>query len=334
MERPAPFRICVDHPPEADGANIRKEPAMPSVSRRAVIHLGLDVHKDSISVAVLEPGRETPEVDKIFNDEYSVRHLIGRFSEPRSLRACYEAGPTGYDLHRLLTSLGVPCEVVAPSLIPKDPGDRVKTDRRDCRRLARLHRAGELVPIRVPTVEEEAVRDLCRARGDMVEDARCDTARRRRRSRWAAIALSGSLTDGGCRPAQTFGPGVPLGPARCEKIPAPDGRGHRRWRESMKRALLLLDVDGVINVFRPGLQEGPAWAALGGLDLAFQVQGQWLRVPRGTKDRPKRLNEPFECVWATSWEGDAATVAGARLGIDVETQLAAEVKPPRGGLAG
>ncbi len=131
---------------------------MPSVSRRAVIHLGLDVHKDSISVAVLEPGRETPEVDKIFNDEYSVRHLIGRFSEPRSLRACYEAGPTGYDLHRLLTSLGVPCEVVAPSLIPKDPGDRVKTDRRDCRRLARLHRAGELVPIRVPTVEEEAVR--------------------------------------------------------------------------------------------------------------------------------------------------------------------------------
>src|SRR6266511_5005747 len=111
MERPAPFRICVDHPPEADGANIRKEPATPSVSRRAVIHLGLDVHKDSISVAVLEPGRETPEVDKIFNDEYSVRHLIGRFSEPRSLRACYEAGPTGYDLHRLLTSLGVPCEV-------------------------------------------------------------------------------------------------------------------------------------------------------------------------------------------------------------------------------
>jgi transposase len=143
---------------------------MPSVSRRAVIHLGLDVHKDSISVAVLESAREVAEVDKIFNDEYSVRRLIARFPEPRNLRACYEAGPTGYDLHRLLTTIGVPCDVVAPSLIPKAPGDRVKTDRRDCRRLARLHRAGELVPIRVPSVEEEAVRDLCRARGDMVED--------------------------------------------------------------------------------------------------------------------------------------------------------------------
>ena len=143
---------------------------MPSVSRRAVIHLGMDVHKDSISVAVLEPGREAAEVDKIFNDEYSVRRLIARFPVPRNLRACYEAGPTGYDLHRLLATLGVPCDVVAPSLIPKAPGDRVKTDRRDCRRQARLHRAGELVAIRVPTVEEEAVRDLCRARGDMVED--------------------------------------------------------------------------------------------------------------------------------------------------------------------
>jgi len=143
---------------------------MPSVSRTGPIHLGLDVHKDSISVAVLEPERETAEVDRIFNDEYSVRHLIDRFPEPGNLRACYEAGPTGYDLHRLLTALGVPCDVVAPSLIPKAPGDRVKTDRRDARRLARLHRAGELVAIRVPTVEEEAVRDLCRARGDMVED--------------------------------------------------------------------------------------------------------------------------------------------------------------------
>jgi transposase len=143
---------------------------MPSVSRHPPIHLGMDVHKDSISVAVLEPDREAAEVDRIFNDEYSVRRLIARFPDPRQLRSCYEAGPTGYDLHRLLATLGVACDVVAPSLIPKAPGDRVKTDRRDCRRLARLHRAGELVAIRVPTVGEEAVRDLCRARGDMVED--------------------------------------------------------------------------------------------------------------------------------------------------------------------
>jgi transposase len=86
------------------------------------------------------------------------------------LRACYEAGPTGFELARLLASMGVRCEVVAPSLIPKAPGDKVKTDKRDCRRLARLHRAGELVAIRIPTVQEEAVRDLCRTRADMVED--------------------------------------------------------------------------------------------------------------------------------------------------------------------
>lgn len=76
----------------------------------------------------------------------------------------------GYGLQRLLGSLGVRCEVVAASLIPKAPGDKVKTDKRDCRRLARLHRAGELVAIRVSSPTEEAVRDLCRTRGDMVED--------------------------------------------------------------------------------------------------------------------------------------------------------------------
>jgi transposase len=86
------------------------------------------------------------------------------------LRVCYEAGPTGYDLARLLGAMGVACEVIAPSMIPKAPGDEVKTDTRDCRRLARLHRAGELVAIRVPSPAEEAVRDLCRTRGDMVED--------------------------------------------------------------------------------------------------------------------------------------------------------------------
>jgi transposase len=143
---------------------------MPGVSHRGVTHLGLDVHRDSISVAILGPREEAPEVDRIFHDEPSVRRLIARFPDPRTLRACYEAGPTGYELHRLLATLRVRCDVVAPSLIPKAPGDRVKTDARDCRRLARLHRAGELVVIRVPSVEEEAVRDLCRARADMVED--------------------------------------------------------------------------------------------------------------------------------------------------------------------
>jgi transposase len=140
------------------------------IASGGLIHLGMDVHRDSISVGVLNGGCESPDVEVIFNDDESVRRLVGRFRDPRALRACYEAGPTGYDLQRLLVSLGVRCEVIAPSLIPKAPGDKVKTDKRDCRRLARLHRAGELVAIRVPSPTEEAVRDLCRTRGDMVED--------------------------------------------------------------------------------------------------------------------------------------------------------------------
>jgi transposase len=130
----------------------------------------LDVHKDSISVAILRSEEASPDVEKIFNDEASVRRLIDRFPDRGALRVCYEAGPTGFGLCRLLASMGVACVVVAPSLIPKAPGDRVKTDRRDARRLARLHRAGELTAIRVPTEAEEAVRDLCRARADLVED--------------------------------------------------------------------------------------------------------------------------------------------------------------------
>jgi transposase len=143
---------------------------VPILAHPDAVFLGLDVHRDSISAAILNPDQSIPDVEKIFADEESVRRLIGRLGDPRLVWACYEAGPTGYGLHRLLVSLGVHCAVVAPSLIPKAPGDKVKTDTRDCRRLARLHRAGELVAIRVPIPLEEAVRDLCRTRGDMVTD--------------------------------------------------------------------------------------------------------------------------------------------------------------------
>ena len=102
------------------------------------VFLGLDVHKDSISVGVLNPGHETPDVEKIFNDEESVRRLIGRFGEPGLLRVCYEAGPTGYDLARLLRGMGVACEVIAPSW---------------CRLIPRcLGRDGEVVGVRPPPV--------------------------------------------------------------------------------------------------------------------------------------------------------------------------------------
>lgn len=101
--------------------------------------MGLDVHKDSISVGLLEPGAEVPASDRIFHDEASVRRLVDGFDRAR-LRVCHEAGPTGYGLARLLGSMGIDCRVAAPSLIPTAPGDRVKTDRRDARRLARSRR--------------------------------------------------------------------------------------------------------------------------------------------------------------------------------------------------
>jgi transposase len=107
---------------------------------------------------------------RIGSDPESVRRLIGRFPDRSLLRVCYKAGPTGYGLARQLWSMGISCQVIAPSLVPVAAGDRVKTDRRDARRLARLYRAGELTAISVPTPSQEAVRDLCRARLDLMTD--------------------------------------------------------------------------------------------------------------------------------------------------------------------
>jgi transposase len=157
-----------------------------------LIHLGMDVSMNTIVVGVLRPGEEMPVVDRVFNDEESIRRLIARFPDRRRLSACYEAGPGGYELYRLLSSMGVDCEVVAPSLIPKGSSDRVKTDRRDAIRLARLHRAGELTAVRVPTPAEEAVRDLVRARADVLGD------RKRMQQRLSAVLLRhGRIWRGG-----------------------------------------------------------------------------------------------------------------------------------------
>ena len=150
---------------------------MARITQQDPIHLGLDVHRNTISVATLPPDRAAAAVEQIPHDEAAMLAFLGRFAEPGRLRVCYEAGPTGYELARLLHRQGVACQVIAPSLIPRAAGDKVKTDRRDCRRLARLHRAGELVAIRIPTPGEEAVRDLCRARADLVDDR--SRARRR-----------------------------------------------------------------------------------------------------------------------------------------------------------
>ena len=143
-------------------------------------HIGLDVHKDTIAVAVLRPGAAECDERVIPNTPEAVRRLLRRYPDPSALRTCYEAGPTGYDTHRLVTSLGIACDVIAPSLIPKRSGVRIKTDRSDARNLARLHRAGELTPVRVPTGAEEAARDLIRVREEVKSDRRI--ARQRIRS--------------------------------------------------------------------------------------------------------------------------------------------------------
>lgn len=126
--------------------------------------IGLDVHAETIAVAVAEVGGEVRSLGTIPNRPESVRRLVGKLGKPASLRVCYEAGPTGYVLCWQLTELGVHCEVVAPTLVPVKAGDRVKTDRRDAEKLSRCYRAGDLTAVWVPDVAHEALRDLVRAR--------------------------------------------------------------------------------------------------------------------------------------------------------------------------
>jgi transposase len=131
----------------------------------------LDVHKESICVAVFEGTRsEGRPVITIANEPAQIRRLFSRLDREGDVRACYEAGSCGYEVYRQLAAMRVACDVVAPGLIPVRVGDRVKTDRRDAEKLARLFRAGELTSIRVPTEAEEALRDLMRCRDDARED--------------------------------------------------------------------------------------------------------------------------------------------------------------------
>ena len=133
--------------------------------------VGLDVHKETITVAVLPPGAErVMETLTIPNTAHALEGLVHRLAPRGPLAFVYEAGPCGYEVHRQLAALGQSCAVVAPALTPRRPGDRVKTDRRDAEKLARLYRAGELVVIHVPSRAEEAARDLVRVREDAIED--------------------------------------------------------------------------------------------------------------------------------------------------------------------
>lgn len=170
-------------------------------------NVGLDVHAETIAVAVAEPGGEVRPLGIIPNRPEAVAKLVRKLGPREQLRVCYEAGPCGYVLYWQLTRLGVHCDVVAPTLVPTKPGDRVKTDRRDAAKLARCYRAGDLTPVWVPDAAHEALRDLVRAR----EVAKHDQLRARHR-------LSKLLLRRGIRPPE----GVHAWTQR-----------HRRWLDTV-----------------------------------------------------------------------------------------------------
>jgi transposase len=176
---------------------------------KSITYVGLDVHKDTIAVALADAGLrgEVRQHGKILNTPAALKALaVKLIRKGRDLQFCYEAGPCGYGIQRQLTGMGHDCAVVAPSLIPRKPGVRIKTDRRDATNLAKLHRAGELTPVWVPDQAHEAIRDLVRARQAAV-----------RTLRQARQQLSGFLLRQGYhyhRPAWT--------------------QLHRRWLASLK----------------------------------------------------------------------------------------------------
>jgi transposase len=173
-------------------------------------YVGLDTHADTIAVSIAEARGGKPRYyGEVSNRAASVDKLVKELSgEGEVLCFCYEAGPFGYGLYRQLEALGQVCEVVAPSLIPSKPGERVKTDRRDAEQLSRLLRAGELTPVWVPGPEQEAIRDLTRAREDL------KTMERRAKQRLGAFLLRHGRAYGAGKKKWT--------------------RGYFRWLEGLK----------------------------------------------------------------------------------------------------
>src|SRR5438034_6533874 len=171
-------------------------------------YLGLDVHAETIAAAIAEPDGEVRALGILPNRPEAITKLIRKLEPRHGLHACYEAGPCGYVLYWQLTQLGVHCDVVAPTLVPTKPGDRIKTDRRDAARLARCYRAGDLTPVWVPDAAHEALRDLVRAR----EAAKQDQLRARHR-------LGKLLLRRGIRPPPAATPWT---------------QRHRRWLDTLQ----------------------------------------------------------------------------------------------------
>jgi transposase len=248
---------------------------------RGPIHLGLDVHKMSITAGILEAAASTPVLQRIGSDDAAVRQLIGKCGDPSRLNVCYEAGPTGFTLARTLESWGVACDVVAPSRIPKQAGDRVKTDKRDAAQLALLHRAGLLTAIHVPAAEIEAVRDLARARHDLDDDLK-----RVRRRLLALLLRHGHVYRAGTTWTQA----------------------HHQWLDALRfgevaerqtfeyyRSVMAIreqELAAISNDLRAWLDKPPVGQAahrlaayhavgyLGGLTIVAEVADEWTRFPQ------------------------------------------------------
>ena len=177
-----------------------------------IMWVGLDAHKKAINVAALYPEQTKPQEWIVENKPAAIRRLVKKLvreADGGEVRCCYEAGPCGYALQRQIEAVGpVICEVIAPALIPRKPGERIKTDRRDARKLGELLRAGLLTEVQAPTTEQEAVRDLCRAREDAKQDQlRC-------RHRLGKMLLRRGMVYSGGKKAWT--------------------QAHRKWLRSVK----------------------------------------------------------------------------------------------------
>lgn len=155
------------------------------MANNSIVWVGMDTDAKRNHVAVYRGSEDRPQEFETGMDRKGIQRVVERLKrEKGEVRCVYEAGPCGYELYRQLREAGIGCEVIAPSLTPRKPGDRVKTNRRDAQKLARLHRAGELTVIQVPNRSQEAVRDVTRAREDVREDV---TRRQHRLSRFLGI---------------------------------------------------------------------------------------------------------------------------------------------------
>lgn len=165
--------------------------------RHDITYVGLDAHKNSIVATALVAGEPQPRQWELLNEKRCVRRMVKKLIEESAgqVKFCYEAGPCGYALQRQIEREGVVCEIIAPSLIPKKPGERIKTDRRDARKLAELYQGGLLTFVHPPSEEQEAVRDLCRCR----EAAKHDLLRHRHRLS-KLLLRRGIRWEGGKRP--------------------------------------------------------------------------------------------------------------------------------------